>query len=179
MEKSRVGPFLLSNRLGEDQSSSVYHAIHFEQRKAVALRLFAAPFATGPEVGAEFAREWDALKSLRHPNIVRCYGGGFEEMQAYLAYELVKGESLASLLARRGQLTWDMAVEYGLQIVSGLEFAHGQGIAHECLMPDKLLVAENGQMQIADFRVDRQNQSMYQSTTKRTVASVNLAPPAA
>lgn len=96
MEKSRVGPFLLSERLGDDAASSVYHAIHDQQRKAVALKLFATPFAAGrPEVGTEFQREWDALKNLRHPNIVRCYGGGFDEMQAYLAYELVRGETLA------------------------------------------------------------------------------------
>src|SRR5688572_8927151 len=128
MDQSRVGPFLLSQRLGDDPAGTVYHAIHAEQRKAVALKLFSVPFATGADLSTDYAREWETVKKLRHPNIVRCYGGGFEEMQAYLAYELMPGETLAALLARRGKFSWEQAVEYALQIAAGLEFAHGQGV---------------------------------------------------
>lgn len=177
MDQSRVGPFLLSQRLGDDAASTVYHAIHSEQRKPVALKVFPAAFATGPELGDEFAREWTAIKGLRHPNIVRCFGGGFEEMQSYLAYELIRGETLAAVLARRGRLSWEQVVEYALQIVAGLEAAHSHGIVHQSLMPDKLLLAENGQLQIADFRVDRSNQTLYHTPAKRTVTSVAYLAP--
>lgn len=177
MDQSRVGEFLLSQRLGEDAASTVYQAIHVETRKAVALKVFPAPFASSPALGEEFAREWVAIKNLRHPNIVRCYGGGFEEMQSYLAYELVRGETLAALLARRGKLSWEQAVEYALQITEGLEIAHAKGIVHQSLMPDKLLVAENGQIQIADFRVDRSSQTLYHTPSKRTVARVAYLAP--
>lgn len=177
MDQSRLGPFLLSQRLGEDPAGTVFHAIHSEQRKPVALKVFRAPFATGPELGNDFAREWVAIKGLRHPNIVRCYGGGFEEMQSYLAYELVHGETLATVLARRGRLSWEQVVEYAMQIAAGLEAAHSLGIVHQALMPDKLLLAENGQLQIADFRVDRSNQTLYHTPAKRTLASVAYLAP--
>ena len=97
MPRSRLGPLAIESRLGDHPSqSSVWRAIHVQQQKAIAVKVFQAPFGGTPEARAELAREWEILKKLSHPAIVRCFGGGFEETDAYLAYELIEGETLAS-----------------------------------------------------------------------------------
>ncbi len=157
MDKSKVGPFALEERLGPNRSGKVFRAVHVQQRKSVALRFLAAPFLhrNAPARDA-WSREFTELKQLRHPNIVRCLGGGFEPMHVYLASELIHGESLRELLDRRQRLPWETVVEYALQLCDALEAAHQQGLVHGELAPDKILIDENDQLKICDFRFDRQ-----------------------
>lgn len=154
MSTSRVGPFALEDPL-PGSNGSLYRAIHVEQKLAVAIRLFSVPFGVGDSTKRGFAEQASRLKSLKHPNIVRCYGGAIAEDQAYLANEFVEGESLAELLAKRGRLSWEQVVDIALQMSAGLEYAHEQGIVHEALLPDKILITESGKVKIADFRTER------------------------
>lgn len=171
MPATRIGPFALEEKLAG--ASCTYRGIHVNQRIAVALKVFAAPFGTGREAKQAFAEEWEQLKGLRQENIVRCYGGGMDEMRGYLASELVPGESLAAVLKRRGRLAWEQVVEYALQIVAALEYAHENDVPHLALSPDKLLLTPDGIVKVADFRQRRSTQAAFGSpegTTARKAA---------
>ncbi len=152
MDISRVGPFAVEEKLGPDRRASVYCAVHVQQRKSVALRVFSAPLATHGSVREEYDCEFETLKLLRHPNIVRFFGGGFDNGYGYFASKLVRGESLTQMLDRRGNLPWEMVVDIALQISEGLQYAHDAGLVHARLNPDKILITEDGQVKIADFR---------------------------
>ncbi len=109
-----------------------------------------------PEAKRDFAQQMEELKALRHPGIVRCYGGGFDQRDAYLVYELVDGESLDALLERRQRLPWESVLDYGQQLCDALQFAHEAKRVHGQIFPDKLLVSRDGsQIKISDFRSDR------------------------
>ena len=154
MTTSRIGPFALEQPLG-GSSGSVYRAIHVEQKLPVAIRLFSVPFGVGDVTKRGFVDEASTLKTLKHPNIARCYGGAIAEDQAYLAYEFIEGETLADLIAKRGRLSWEHVVEIASQIASGLEFAHEKKIVHQALLPDKILLTEAGNVKIIDYRTER------------------------
>src|SRR5690606_34291646 len=131
MPRSRLGPLALESKLGDYPSQSlVWRAIHVEQQKAVAVKVFSVPFGGTPESRALLAREWEKLKRLNHPAIARCYGGGFEDNDAYLAYELIEGQTLASQLERRSRLAWDAVLDFAIPIAEALVVAHGKGICH-------------------------------------------------
>jgi hypothetical protein len=133
--------------------SNVYRAMHVKQRAQLAVRVFSVPLGMTPEAKTDFASQMEALKSLRHPGIVRCFGGGFDQKDAYLVYELAEGESLETMLSRRGQLPWESVLDYGQQISQALHHAHSQGWTHGRLRPDKLLVSPDASIiQITDFR---------------------------
>src|ERR1041385_2256054 len=122
MNESRIGPFSLEEKLG-GQQSSVYRAIHLEQRKQVALKVFSVPFGATEHAGGEFFAEMALLRRLQHPNIVRCFGGKIEGNVGDVASELIDGESLADLLARRQRLPWDQALEIAQQVAAALHAA--------------------------------------------------------
>ena len=82
----------------------MFRGIHIEQRKLAALRVFPIPLGLTRKAGGR--AQLEELKQLRHPGIVRCYGGGFDSRKAFLAFELIDGESLDKLLDRRGRLPW-------------------------------------------------------------------------
>lgn len=153
MAQSRIGPFSLDAPLSsQKRSGRVYRAIHLEQRKLAALRVFPVAMGMTPESRQAFADQLEELKQLRHPNVIRCYGGGFDTRNAFLAYELVEGETLRSILERRERLPWETALEYSQQLTEGLEYAHQLGWVHGRLKPDKVLVGSDGVVKISDWR---------------------------
>ncbi|MCA9238289.1 MAG: serine/threonine protein kinase, partial [Planctomycetales bacterium] len=153
MAKSRIGPFALESPLSKPKSTGqMFRGVHIEQRKLAALRLFKIPMGMTPESRKAYATQLDELKLLRHPHIVRCYGGGFDSRQAFLAYELVEGESLAQQLDRRGKLPWETALDYSRQLAEALDYAHLTGWVHGRLRPEKVLISREGQVKIADWR---------------------------
>ena len=158
IEKSRLGPFVLEQRLGNQRSGSVYHAIHLQRRRAMAVRIMSQHLGNSGTAVPEFAREVEFLKTLEHPNVVRVFGGGVFDDEAYLAMELVKGESLEELLRRNGRLPWETVIDYATQACSGLEYAHHRGTIHQNLTTAKLLLTEDGKIKITDFRGSRLNE---------------------
>ena len=165
MDLSRIGPFALEGKLG-GAKSSVYRAVHVEKRLTVAVKVFDAPLvASGSAAQTEFMKEFDLLKRLQHPNLIRCYGGGFEGNKGYLATEIVQGESLDQVIKRRGRIPWELVVETALRVAAGLEHAHQSDFCHEELTPDKILTSESGQLKIGDFRVRRSNDPNYFTPT--------------
>lgn len=154
--KSRIGPLALEAPLGgRTASGQVFRAIHVEQRKLLAVRVFPIPLGLTPESRRDFAAQLEQLKQLRHSSIVRCYGGGFDARTAYLVYEIVDGESLEKTLARRTRLPWETALEYGKQLADALQYAHLMGWVHGRIRPEKLLLPNNGDpVKLCDFRRD-------------------------
>lgn len=156
MDKSKFGPFALEERLGDSQSGSVFRALQVQQRRTVALKMFPAPLiANSPSARNALIHEVEMLKKLQHSNIARCFGALLEDSHGCIASELVEGESLATVLARRGRFSWETVVEYASQISSALEHAHEIGIVHQDLRPDKIIVTPDDQLKVIDFRCDR------------------------
>jgi hypothetical protein len=144
--------------------------MHLQQKMQVAVRILPIPLGMTPEVKREFAEEMEQLKTLRHPGVVRCYGGGFDNRDAYLAYELVEGESLEQILHRRERLPWETVLDYGLKICESLAYCHGQGWVHGRLRPSKVLTTlGESVLKLSDIR-------KHQGAVRPLPASGDLEP---
>ncbi len=165
MPRSRLGPLAIESKLGDHPSqSSVWRAIHVPLQRAVAVKVFSSPFGATPEARADFAREWERLKQIQHPAIVRCYGGGFEESDAYLAHELIEGETLSSQLDRRTRLPWESVLDIAEPMADALKYLHAQKLVYGCLRPDKIIIAGLSPV-LLDVRINRGGAVSHQSTT--------------
>jgi len=155
MPRSRLGPLAIESKLGDHPSqSSVWRAIHVQLKRAIAVKVFSSPFGGTPEARAEFASEWETLKNIDHPAIVRCFGGGFEASEAYLAYELIAGDTLAAQIERRSRLPWEFVLDFAEPIADALNHLHQRKIIHGAIQPDKILFSGFSPILI-DVRVNR------------------------
>ena len=73
--------------------------------------------------------------------------------QPYLAMELVEGESLRSLLDRRGRLPWETMVDVAEAICEALDYAHEQGVVHQRLTPARVLIGDDGGVKLRRLRL--------------------------
>ncbi|HEU5077062.1 MAG TPA: serine/threonine-protein kinase [Polyangiaceae bacterium] len=123
--------------------------MRFEQFRADPKRIF-----------RRLLQEARAAARLEHPAIVRVFDFGLTDAGSpYIVMELLRGESLAELLARQPAMQATQAVQLLLPIADALATAHGRGIIHRDIKPENLFLAtdEYGRLQpkIVDFGVAR------------------------
>lgn len=169
-EKTLIGPYVLHDKLGSHRRHHVYRATHEESGQPVAIKLVNISSRVERSTALKKIQlESKILRRLDHPNLVKTLDAGVVDNQLYIVMELIEGESLAAILSRRGKLAWDLAVEYARQIVEGLEYIHKQELVHLKLNPDKILLASDGTIKIADLRLNRARKRRWDETKRRVL----------
>ncbi len=140
LEGQQIGRYLIRHRLGGGGVATVYQAYDDVMGRTVALKLL--PPNPDDATLNRFRREALMAGALRHPHIVRIFQVGTSARggAAYLAMELVEGESLASLLARQGAMQPAESCNLLEPIARALAFAHSHGIVHRDVKPGNILL---------------------------------------
>jgi eukaryotic-like serine/threonine-protein kinase len=168
VEKRWIWPFELLDKLGEGGMGVVYRARYVVDNRHVAVKLLPQDVANAT-ILSRFERELEILKTLRHPNIVRSFGGVCEGNQRFYAMELVEGGTLDKLLEERGQFSSEVAVQFALQMASGLAYAHERGIVHRDVKPGNFLLTTAGKLKLSDFGL-----ATVEAATKITAAGKTM-----
>ena len=90
------GPFRLERQVGRGGLGAVYRAVDTRSGATVALKML--PPGTDPSATRRLRREFDALRHLHHPNIVRVLDRGEEDGIPWLEMEFVDGMVLREWL---------------------------------------------------------------------------------
>lgn len=126
--------------LGYGGMGVVYRARQKNLDRVVALKTVLVSQMTKSGVLARFEQEALTVAQLRHPNIVVAYDFGRSRGRLFLAMELVEGEELGQLIARRGLLDERTAWGLARQTAAGLSHAARLGIVHRDIKPANLLL---------------------------------------
>jgi eukaryotic-like serine/threonine-protein kinase len=144
--------------LGRGAMGSVYLARDPALDREVALKVVAGDTEGEREIRkaclSRFAAEAKTLARLRHPSIVQVYDTGEHDGEPWIAFELVKGESLEAMLEQRKKLTIRRAALFAVDIASALRHAHGLNVIHRDIKPANILVEQGtGIAKLTDFGV--------------------------
>ncbi|MFH1137958.1 MAG: serine/threonine-protein kinase, partial [Pseudomonadota bacterium] len=138
--------------LGEGGMGSVYLAEHSVLGK-FALKRLDPKLARDPRLRERFAKEAKAQFGLKHPNIVQLNNFMEDMGELFLVMEYVSGPSLEKLLTGRGALPEKEALSIIKGVLSGLNYAHSQGVIHRDIKPSNILLTSDGTPKIADFGI--------------------------
>ncbi|MBT8339739.1 MAG: serine/threonine protein kinase, partial [Desulfatitalea sp.] len=108
-----------------------------------------------PDIKARFFREAEAAGKLSHPNIVSIYDVGEEHDMAYIAMELLQGETLDHYCKNEHLQPFDRVLTIIAEVAAALAYAHGQGVIHRDIKPANIMLLADGRAKVTDFGIAR------------------------
>lgn len=153
MNKTIADRYMVVTSLGEGGMADVFLAVDTILNREVAVKVLRGELREDPVAQLRFLREASAISKLQHPNIVEVYDVGEYDDKNYIVMEYVRGRTLKQLIAQRGALQKEEAVEIMKQLVSAVHHAHENSIIHRDIKPQNILVKDDGTIKITDFGI--------------------------
>ena len=121
----------------------------------VALKVLHRDLSGRPEVLQRFVEEAQIGGQLQHPGIVPVYELGLmADERPYFTMKLVKGRTLAVLLAERKSAvgrTVARLLDVFESVCQTMAYAHSRGVIHRDLKPANVMVGAFGEVQVVDW----------------------------
>ena len=169
------GTYVIERLLGEGGMGAVYVAHEERLGRRVAIKVLLSAVADNPEAVARFEREARSAAALQSDHVTRVLSvGQLASGAPYIAMELLEGEDLATLLAKRGALAPLEVVELMLPVCEALTEAHALGIVHRDLKPANIFLARRPTgattVKVLDFGISKSATASTSPTLTKTTA---------
>ena len=140
--------------LGMGAFGKVYKVLHKGWNIPLAVKTLRAELAENKGHKEAFIKECQGWVNLGlHPNIVPCYYvrelGGLPRI--FLEY--AEGGSLRGRLKKNQDPEWKEILDFAIQCLDGLSFAHSKGLIHRDIKPANCLITKNGELKVTDFGI--------------------------
>jgi serine/threonine protein kinase len=140
--------------MGSGATGVIYEAVRMSDGMPVAIKLLRAAAAHEAVASDRLRREAEALGLAWHPNVVEVIDHGhLPDGTAYLAMELLRGESLAARVQAKGRLSPHELLPIGMQVCEALAAVHAAGVVHRDLKPSNIFLAVDSEGPAATERV--------------------------
>ena len=123
-------------------AGAVYEVVDERTGSRRALKVLLPDRVTDPEARERFAQEARITANLRSDHLVDTLDVGTDAATGlpFIVLDLVEGEALGTISARRGPLPFDEVVAIARQIALGLDRLHAAGIVHRDVTPGNVIV---------------------------------------
>lgn len=129
-------------KVGEGGMGVVYRAYDQMLDRLVAIKVMRP--AESADLVRRFQQEARAAAKLKHDNAIRELDCGvLPDNGLYIVMEFLDGISLEKMVSARGKLSTKQALPIFIQIVEGMEHAHGIGLLHRDLKPSNIILIES------------------------------------
>lgn len=149
-----TGRYQVLGEIGRGGVGVVYKGRDQDLGRDVAMKVLREEHAGNPDVVARFVEEAQIGGQLQHPGIVPVYELGLQHGERpYFAMKLVKGDTLASLLAGRTDPADDRGRLLGIfeQVCQTVAYAHARRVVHRDLKPANVMLGSFGEVQVVDW----------------------------
>ena len=150
MVDNTVGPYEIVGRLGAGGMGEVYRARDPRLGRDVAIKMVSAGGNAGEPLDAYLLNEARQASALNHANICHVYDVGEANGRAYIAMELVPGQTLAEFIPEQG-LPVETLSRLGQQVSAALDHAHEHGLVHRDLKAANIVITPGGDAKVLDF----------------------------
>lgn len=154
----------IMEEVGSGGMSIVYKARCHVLNRFVAIKVLKPEFSDDKSFVNKFRIEAQSAAGLSHPNIVNVFDVGEENGFYYIVMELVEGITLKEYIQQNGRLPYQTALDFIIQICSGIEVAHEHHTIHRDIKPQNIIVSKNGTLKVTDFGIAK-------AATSNTIAS--------
>ena len=126
--------------LGRGGMGVTYKAVDTHLGCLVALKIISAQFIGNESARSLFLREARVAASVRHPNVATVFHLGESGGNYFYAMEFVDGETLGTLIHRRGRLEIELALKIMEHVAAGLTAIHKKHLVHRDIKPANIML---------------------------------------
>jgi len=162
---SGASRYELLEEIGRGGMGVVYRARDKRLEREVALKRLPENLKDHPKVVELFLREARASAALNHPNIVTLHDVDQEDGAFFITMELLEGQPLNKIVESRGMLSSLDAARLGVQITTGLGYAHEQRILHRDIKSANLFFTNEKVVKIMDFGLAKMLEEVRKAST--------------
>ena len=148
-----IGKYVATDIIGRGGSSIVYKGVHAGLNMPVAIKMMRHDMVMNSDFLTNFRNEAKFIASLNHENIIRVYDIEERFKTVFIIMEHLEGDSLRDLLKRLKTIPPKLAVNFLIQICSGLDYAHSKGIIHRDINTANIFVQHDDRLKIFDFGI--------------------------
>jgi serine/threonine protein kinase len=147
------GVYQLRAFLGRGGMGAVFACEHLVLNKTYAIKLLADEDLTARD-WSRFQIEAKALARLNHRGIVGIHNMGVDRAQTpYYVMDLLSGETLDTLIRRKGALAVNESLKIFIQVADALSSAHSKGIVHRDIKPSNIIVIKDQEDKIVQVKL--------------------------
>ena len=171
-----VGDYEILSLLGAGGMGRVFKARNVISNREEAIKILLPDLASEPELAARFMAEIRTLANLEHPNIAQLRTAFQFQNQLIMIMEFVEGTGLDKL-ATQSRLPLDRVIDYSIQVLSALSYAHSRGVTHRDIKPANLMITTHGLVKLMDFGIAKSTNEMQLTRPGSTMGSVYYMSP--
>jgi len=162
---SGASRYEIFEEIGRGGMGVVYRARDKRLEREIALKRLPENLKDHPKVVDLFLREARASAALNHPNIVTIHDVDQEDGLFFITMELLAGTPLNKIVESRGRLSSFDVARIGVQITTGLGYAHDQRIIHRDIKSANLFFTNDKVVKIMDFGLAKMVEEVRKATT--------------
>jgi len=170
----RVGDYEVVALLGTGGMGRVYKVRSVISHREEAMKILLPDFAAQPELAARFMAEIRTLAGLDHPNITQLRTAFQIQNQFVMVMEYVEGTTLERLPMRP---SLEQAIDYSLQVLAALSYAHGKGVTHRDIKPANIMITTHGVVKLMDFGIAKSTEDLNLTRPGTTMGSIYYMSP--
>lgn len=146
-----VGPYELGEMIGEGAMGVVYEAMDEDLGRPVAVKVLRRRTTSRSVAERKRSiREAKTMAEVVHRNVVHVHKVGFDQEQAWISMDLVRGPTLRRWLQDDAP-PWRTILDVYVQAGRGLAVAHARSVVHGDFKPDNILIGDDDVPKVTDF----------------------------
>lgn len=151
----RIQGYRIIRKLGAGAMATVFLAQQESLDRPVAIKVLPKKFSENEDFLERFYKEGRAAAKLNDANIVQAYDVGQSGEYHYFVMEYVDGDTVYEQIVEKKQLSEQEALPIIRQVAQALQHAHKVGFIHRDIKPKNIMIANNGDVKLADLGLAR------------------------
>lgn len=168
--------YLLERELFGGGMSRVFVARETALDRQVVVKVLPPHLAAGMNV-ERFRREIQVAAQLNHPHIVPLLSAGDQPGFLHYTMPFIEGESLRTILERRGRLSPREVKRILADVADALAYAHDRGVVHRDIKPGNILTLGSHAL-VTDFGVAKALRAALPTRESSTSSGFAIGTPA-
>ncbi len=158
----KIGNCEVTEKINEGGTAYIYKAFNTSFKMFRVLKILKPTLMDEQDFHILFIQEAQLTARLDHPHILRVFDTGVVDGHFYIEMEYIEGETLRTLISKRGKLSEREMLHITSQITRALKYAHSakiktpsgkiiNGILHRDIKPENIMITADNTVKLMDF----------------------------